>query len=123
MNKARNSLARTAAQVPTGHWRPVVYLKRTRKRRDDKCWFCQGPARSHVLLHCPNERLRAARAEAWEGKDPGGVRVLLASPRWERRFPKFLELSGVMADGARAAEMDEWIVWEAEERVTPGVPI
>jgi hypothetical protein len=63
---------------------------------DDKCWFCQGPARmtrSNVLLHCPNERLRTARAEAWEGKEPGGVRVLLANPRWERRFVKFLELS------------------------------
>jgi hypothetical protein len=57
-----------------------------------------------------------ARLEAWEGKNPGGVRVLLANPRWEGRFVKFLELSGVgrvMADGtdedgARAARMDEW---------------
>jgi hypothetical protein len=107
-----------------------VYLKRIRKMVDDKCWFCQGPAkmtRSHVLLHCPNERLRAARAEAWEGKNPGGVRVLLANPRWERRFVKFLELSGVgrvMADGtdedgARAAKMDEWVVWDAVERTAP----
>jgi hypothetical protein len=71
--------------------------------------------RSHVLLHCPNAELRAARAEAWEGKDPGGVRVLLANPRRERRLAKFLELSGVgrrMADGtdedgAYAARMDE----------------
>jgi hypothetical protein len=58
--------------------------------------------RSHVLLHCPNAKLRAARAEAWEDKNPGGVRVLLANPRWERRLVKFLELSGVgrvMADG------------------------
>jgi len=46
--------------------------------------------------------------------------VLLANPRWERRFVRFLELSGVgrtMADGtdedgARAARMDEWVVWE-----------
>jgi len=53
-------------------------------------------------------------------KDPGGVRVLLANPRWERRFVRFLELSGagsVMADGtdeesAHAARMDEWVVWE-----------
>jgi hypothetical protein len=86
---------------------------------EDKCWFCQSSARmtrSHVLLHCPNAKLRAARAEAWEGKDPGGVRVLLVNPRWERRFVKFLELSGVgrvMADGtdedgAYAARMDEW---------------
>jgi hypothetical protein len=64
---------------------------------DDKCWFCQGPAkmtRSQVLLHCPNEKLRAARAEAWERKDPGCVRVLLANPKWKQRFVKFLELSG-----------------------------
>jgi len=40
----------------------------------------------------------------------------LANPRWERRFLKFLELSGVgraMAgetdeDGTRAARLDEW---------------
>jgi hypothetical protein len=59
-----------------------------------------------------------------KGRTPGGVRVLLANPRWERRFVEFLELSGVggvMADGtdedgARAAKMDEWVVWDAVER-------
>ena len=67
---------------------------------------------SHVLLCCPDPRLLAARMEAWEGKDPGDVRVLLANLGWERRFVKFPELSGVgrvMADGtdegsARAAK-------------------
>jgi hypothetical protein len=81
--------------------------------------------RSHVLLHFPAEKLWAARMEAWEGKDPRGVRILLANLRWERRFVKFLELSGagrVMADGtdehdARAVRMDEWVVWETVERV------
>lgn len=56
-------------------------------------------------------------------KDPGGVWVLLANPRWGRRFVKFLELpkvgrvmaDGTDEDGARAARLDEWIVWEAEE--------
>jgi hypothetical protein len=94
----RNALARTAAQIRTGHWRSAVYLKRIRKMADDKCWFSVGPARmtrSHVLLHCPNERTRAVRMEAWEGKNPGGVRVLLANPRWEKRLVRFLELSGV----------------------------
>jgi hypothetical protein len=84
--------------------------------------------RSHVLLHCSNEGLQTARAEAWERKDSGGVRVLLANPRWEQRFVNlFLELSGVgrvVADGtnedcARAAKMDEWVVWEAVERAAP----
>jgi hypothetical protein len=72
-------------------------------------------SRSHVLLHCPNAKLVSARIEAWEGKDPGGVRVLLANPRWEKRSLKFLELSGIGRvaadgtdwDGARAARMDE----------------
>jgi len=78
--------------------------------------------RSHALLHCPSERLRSARMEAWRGKNPGG-RVLLANPRWERRLVRFLELSGVGRtvadgtdeDGAHAARMDEWITWETEE--------
>ena len=80
-------------------------------------------SRSHVLLHCPSPKLVAAREEAWEGRNPGGVRVLLANPRWERRLVRFLELSGVgrtMADGtdeenAHAEWMDRWIVWEASE--------
>jgi hypothetical protein len=46
-------------------------------------------------------------------------------PRWEKRFLKFLELSGVgkvLEDGAdveeaRASRLDRWIAWEAEERV------
>jgi hypothetical protein len=78
--------------------------------------------RSHALLHCPNATLAAARVEAWEGRNPGGVRVLLASPRWESRLLRFLELSGVGRfveggkdeDEAHASRMDGWVVWEAE---------
>jgi hypothetical protein len=66
-----------------------------------------------------------ARAEAWEGKNRGTVRRLLADPRWEKRFVRFLELSGVgrtLADGtdkesAYAARMDTWIAWGTEEAV------
>jgi hypothetical protein len=58
------------------------------------------------------------------GQDPGDIRVLLNNPRWERRLLWFLELSGagrVVEDGtdeeeARAARLDGWVVWEAEER-------
>ena len=83
--------------------------------------------RSHVLLHCPNPKLRAARAETWEGKNATGVRVLLANPRWESRFFRFLELSGVGRvvedgtdeDNSRAARMDEWVVWEAADERAP----
>jgi ribonuclease HI len=130
LDSLRNALARPVAQIRTGHWRSAVYLKRIRKMADDKCWFCQTSARmtrSHALLHCPSAKLRAAREEVWEGKTPGGVRVLLANSRWERRLVKFLELSGVgrvMADGtdedgAYAARMDEWVAWEAVEGAAP----
>jgi len=82
-------------------------------------------ARSHVLLRCANARLRAAREEAWENKNPGSIRVLLSNPRWEWRLLRFLELPGVGTvvedetdeDQARAERMDRWIAWEAEERV------
>jgi len=68
--------------------------------------------------------LAAARVEAWEGRDPGGVRVLLSNTRQEKRLVKFLELSEVgrkMTDGmdedeARAKWMDGWIAWEGEEK-------
>jgi len=83
--------------------------------------------RSHVLLHCRNDRLHRAREEAWEGKDPSSIRVLLGNPRWERRLLFFLELSEVgrvVEDGTddqeRAGRMDRWIVWEAEERMEAG---
>jgi hypothetical protein len=46
--------------------------------------------RSHVLLHCPNDKLRTAREEAWEDKDSGGVRVLLANRRWEKRLLRLI---------------------------------
>jgi ribonuclease HI len=130
LDRARNSIARTAAQIRTGHWRSAVYLKRIRKRETDHCWLCDGigqnqhrMSRAHVLMNCRNPKVMAARAEAWEGKNPGSVRRLLADPRWEKRFVRFLELSGVgrtLADGtdeesAYAARMDTWIVWETED--------
>jgi hypothetical protein len=125
-----SSIARTAAQIRTGHWRSAVYLKRIRKRETDHCWLCDGigqnrhkMTRAHVLMNCRNPQVAAARAEAWEGKHPGSVWRLLADPRWEKRFVRFLELSGVgrtLADGtdeesAYAARMDTWIAWETED--------
>jgi hypothetical protein len=70
--------------------------------------------RLHVLLHCTSESLRAARHQAWGNTNPSSIRTLLASPRWESRLLRFLELSGVgrrVEDGtdekeARAARMD-----------------
>jgi hypothetical protein len=80
----------------------------------------RGAYNLNVLLHCPNAKMSAARMEAWEGRDPGGLRALLANSRWEKRLLKFLELSGagrIVAGGvdeetAWAEKMDEWIIWE-----------
>jgi hypothetical protein len=130
LDNMRNGLAGTAAQIGTGQWRSATYLKGIHKMAEDKCWFFQSSARmmrSHVQLHCPNIKLRTAKVEAWEGKNSGGARVLLANPSWERRFVKFLELSGVgrvMADGtdedgAHAARMDERVAWETVGGAAP----
>jgi len=55
--------------------------------------------------------------------DPVSIRILLNNPRWERRLLRFLELSGVgrLVEGedveeTRAARLDGWIAWEAEEK-------
>jgi len=84
--------------------------------------------RSQVLLHCSNARIGAARTEVWEGKDPGGIRVLMANPRWKKRFLRFLELSRVGRvvaertdeDAARAARLGNWVVREAEDGAARG---
>jgi hypothetical protein len=77
--------------------------------------------RSHALLHCPNATLAAARVEAWEGRNPGGIRVLLSNPRWESRFGIIRSGEGSRGedeDEAHATRMDGWIVWEAEAEGT-----
>ena len=78
--------------------------------------------RSHALLHCTNAKLRASRVEAWDGKNPESIRVLLMNPLWERRLLRFLELSGVGrlvgsedVEETRAARLDGRIAWEAED--------
>jgi hypothetical protein len=97
---------------------------------EDKCWFCQTSARmtrSHVLLHCPNAKLRAAREKAWEGKTPGGVRVLVGQSQVGAatcEVPGAVGVGRVMADGtdedgAYAARMDEWVAWETVEGTAP----
>jgi hypothetical protein len=134
LNKARNSVARVAAEIRTGHWRSAVYVKRIGKRVTDHCWLCDGlgqnqhrMSRAYVLMNCRNPQMVAARAEAWEGKTPGSVWRLLADPRWEKRFVRFPKLSRVgrtLADGtdeesAYAARMDTWIACGGGELKKP----
>jgi len=59
------------------------------------------------------------------GKEPGRCPGVASQSQVGRRFVRFLELSGVgktMADGtdedgARAAKMDEWVMWESVENI------
>lgn len=68
LDQAKNGTARVVARIRTGHWRSAEFLKRIKKRGDDRCWFCRSGNRItgfHVLLHCPGAKVRAACGEAW----------------------------------------------------------
>jgi hypothetical protein len=72
LDRTKNGIARVAAQIRTDHWRSAVFLKRIKKRRDDRCWFCRGDrtmTRSHVLLNCPADKISARGSLG--GKRPG----------------------------------------------------
>ena len=99
------SAKRTAMSSPSKamHWAPRNFLPCARAG--------PGPVSHYItagnICFCiviKKGWLRAARAEAWEGKDPGSIRVLLYNPRWERRLLHFLGLSGV----GRLVEMRAW---------------
>jgi hypothetical protein len=72
LDGALNRLARTIAQIRTGHWLCAPYLKRTRKNRDDevsdRCWWCRQwrMSRTHVFLRCMHPSLERARKEIWD---------------------------------------------------------
>jgi hypothetical protein len=78
---------------------------------------------AHVLMNCRNPKVASATVEAWKGKNAGSAWRLLADPRWEKRFVRYLGLLGVgrtLADGtdeesAYGARMDTWIAWRTEE--------
>jgi hypothetical protein len=73
-------------------------ISRIRERTDDACPFRSKRGwmtRSHVLLHCPNGNLSAAREKSCEGKNLGGVvKVLLANRRSEKSLLRFLKVTG-----------------------------
>ena len=58
LDRASNRLARTIAQIRTGHWLCAPYIKRVRKNREEqvsnKCWWCSQyrMSRAHVFLRC-----------------------------------------------------------------------
>jgi hypothetical protein len=78
LDRASNRLARTVAQIRTGHWLCAPYLKRVRKNREeqvsDKCWWCgqYRMSRTHVFLRCMHPKLEGARKDFWDRPDEDG---------------------------------------------------
>ena len=73
MDKVRNAIAGTAAQIWTGHWRSAVFLGRIKESRGDRCWFCRpGPRmiRPHVLLHYTTRSPVRGMGRKGPGGDP-----------------------------------------------------
>jgi hypothetical protein len=75
LDRASNRLARTVAQIRTGHWLFSPYLKRVRKNREEQvsdiCWWC-GQYRmssTHVVLRCIHPKLEGARNDFWDRPD------------------------------------------------------
>jgi hypothetical protein len=78
LDGAPNRLARTIAQIRTGHWLCAPYLKRIRKNRDDEvsdwCWWCGHcrMSRTQVFLRSMHPDLAIARKGIWERPDEDG---------------------------------------------------
>jgi hypothetical protein len=130
LDGARNSIARCAAQIRTGHWRSAVYLKGSRRQV-----LVLPGAELHDQVACspplPERQNQGSPHRGLGRQGPGKCQGPPVEPtRWERSLLRFLELSGVgrvMEDGvdeeeARAGRLDRWIPWETEEWVVPRAP-
>jgi ribonuclease HI len=122
LDRASNRLARTIAQIRTGHWLCGPYLKRTRKNRDepvsDRCWWCGQwrMSRTHVFLRCMHPKLENARKEIWErpdengrkGQRPKSVGQLLGKSKWEKPLADWITATGVgfLGPGMQDREAD-----------------
>jgi hypothetical protein len=137
LDRARNSIARVAAQIRTGHCLPQAHPQ----ERFRPLLAVRGGGQNSAQDVPSSRAAELSEPPGGRGQDGslGGersgkcpVRRLLADPRWEKRLVHFLELSGVgrtLADGvdeesAYAARMDTWVAWETEEaagveRLTP----
>jgi hypothetical protein len=121
LDGASNRLARTIAQISTGHWLCAPYLKRARKSRDDevsdRCWWCGQwrMSRSHVFLRCMHPNLERARKEIWGRPDedgkipkrPTSIGQLLWKARWEKPLADWIVATGVGLLGPRKRDYEE----------------
>jgi hypothetical protein len=109
LDSAPNRIARTTAQIRTGHWLCAPYLKRIRKDREEqvshRCWWCGQwrMSRTHVFLRCMHPELESAREEIWErpdedgrrGRRPRSVGQLLGKAKWEKPLADWIVATGV----------------------------
>jgi hypothetical protein len=78
LDRALNRLARTIAQIWTGHWLYAPYVKRIRKHREeqvsDKCWRCgqYRMSRTNAFLRCMHPNLEDARKDIWDRPNKDG---------------------------------------------------
>jgi hypothetical protein len=121
MDGASNRLARTIAQIRTGHWLCAPYLKRTRKNRDDevsdRCWWCGQwrMSRTHVFLRCMHPSLERARKEIWDRPDeegripkrPTSIGQLLGKAKWEKPLADWIVATGVGLLGPGKQDYEE----------------
>jgi hypothetical protein len=107
LDRAPNRLARTIAQIRTGHWLSASYLKRVRKNRDeemsDLCWWCGQfrMSRTHVFL-CTHPDLESSRTTIWDrpgkddrkGKRPKSLGQPLGKAKWEKPLAESSQTQG-----------------------------
>jgi hypothetical protein len=121
LDRASNRLARTVAQIPTGHWRCAPYLKRVRKNREEQvsdiCWWCgqYRMSRTHVFLRCMHPKLEGARNDFWDRPDedgkirkrPTSVGQLLGKLKWEQPLADGITATGVGLVGQDRVEKED----------------
>jgi ribonuclease HI len=121
LDSAPNRIARTIAQIRTGHWLCAPYLKRIRKDREeqvsDRCWWCGQwrMSRTHVFLRCMHPELESARKEIWErpdedgrrGRRPRSVGQLLGKAKWEKPLADWIVATGVGLRGPGKLDYEE----------------
>jgi hypothetical protein len=121
LDGASNRLARTIAQIRTGHWLCAPYFKRTRKNSDDevsdRCWWCGQwrMSRTHVFLRCMHPSLERARKEIWDRPDeegripkrPTSIGQLLGKAKWEKPLADWIVATGVGLLGPGKQDYEE----------------
>jgi hypothetical protein len=121
LDRASNRLARTIAQIRTGHWLCGPYLKRIRKNRDEPgirsmlVVQAMGMSHTNISLRFMHPKLENARKDIWErpdengrkGRRPESVGQLLGKSKWEKRLADWIVTTGVGFLGPDIHDLEE----------------